>query len=68
VAVGMADEYAFIYSYTSRLLHATPSSITTRMQNLDDGEVVTFLRYLSVRIGDVLDMARVRATPKDRCS
>lgn len=27
--VGMASEYDFIYSYTSRLLHATPASLTT---------------------------------------
>jgi hypothetical protein len=60
-AVGMAEEYAFIYSYASRLLHATPSSITTSMQALDQGEVLTFLRYLSVRVSDILELAKARA-------
>jgi hypothetical protein len=59
--VGMANEYEFIYSYTSRLLHATPSSITTRMQSLDQSEVLTFMRYLVVRVSDIIDMATGRA-------
>lgn len=33
--VDMDDEYAFIYSYTSRLLHARPASLTTDQKNLE---------------------------------
>lgn len=61
VAVSMSAEYNFIYSYTSRLLHATPSSMTTRMQSLDEGEVMGFLRYLIVRVNDLRDLAHARA-------
>jgi len=32
--VGMEEEYSFIYSYTSRLLHATPTTTTTDRRNL----------------------------------
>lgn len=48
--VGMLEEYEFIYGYTSKLLHATPASITTVHQELEPIEVRTFLRYLLVTI------------------
>jgi hypothetical protein len=34
-SVGMSDQYEFIYSFTSRLLHATPVSLTTNQKLLD---------------------------------
>ena len=52
-----AGSFDFIYSYTSRLLHATPPSITTDQRNLDLSEVDMFLRYVKVRINDLLVIA-----------
>lgn len=45
-SVGMQEDYAFIYSFTSRLMHATPVSITTEQQVLQDNEVLLFARYI----------------------
>jgi len=53
----MPDDFEFIYSYTSRLLHAGPVSITTNQQNLELGEMRMFLEYIHVRIGDIIEMA-----------
>lgn len=47
--VGMVDEYDFVYSYTSRLLHATPASLTTNQKNLEDAEALMFLRYINMQ-------------------
>lgn len=58
--VGMVDEYDFIYTYTSRLLHATPASLTTDKKNLEPDEVRVFLHYCHVRMLDVIDMAAAR--------
>ena len=44
--VGMDIEYEFIYSYTSRLLHATPVSLSTNQQCLQDDEILIFLKYV----------------------
>jgi hypothetical protein len=44
--VGMTAQYEFIYSYTSRLLHATPGSISTNQQNLQDSEILLFFKYI----------------------
>ena len=38
--VGMLAAYEFIYSFTSRLLHATPSSMFTNQKNLEETEIV----------------------------
>jgi hypothetical protein len=54
--VGMVAEYDFIYSYTSRLLHATPASITTNQKNLEGDEMAMFLRYARVRILDLIEI------------
>ncbi|MEK7408340.1 MAG: hypothetical protein AAB225_24985 [Acidobacteriota bacterium] len=56
--VDMEHEYDFIYSYTSRLLHATPASLTTDQKNLEPREVLVFLRYVHVRLLEIIDMAR----------
>ena len=53
----MLDEYSFIYGYTSKLLHATPASLTTDQKNLEANEMGVFLRYIYVRLLDVIEMA-----------
>ncbi len=55
-SVDMQDEYSFIYSYTSRLLHATPGSITTNHRNLELTEIRMFLGYIHVRMVDIIEM------------
>lgn len=47
--VGMLPEYDFIYSYTSRLIHATPVSITTDQRSLESFEMLIFLRYVATQ-------------------
>lgn len=54
--IGMAAEYEYIYRYTSRLLHATPSSFYTTAKNLDPTEMRLFLEYVYVRLLDVIDV------------
>lgn len=44
--VRMDIEYEFIYSYTSRLLHATPVSLSINQQCLQDDEILMFLKYV----------------------
>jgi hypothetical protein len=55
--VGMTDEYDFIYAYASRLLHATPASLTTNQKNLEPDEMRLFLKYIRVRLLDMVEMA-----------
>jgi len=55
--VKMDEEYEFIYSYTSRLLHALPFSLTTNQKNLEDSEVLIFLRYVEHQIGWIISFA-----------
>jgi hypothetical protein len=57
--VNLNNEYDFIYSYTSMLLHATPSSITTDQKNLEFGEINIFLKYIHVKIRDILNLASI---------
>ncbi len=59
--VGLQDEYEYIYTYCSRLLHATPFSVTTDQKNLEYREVLTFLRYAEYRISAILDYSRIQA-------
>lgn len=58
--VDMQAQYEFIYSFTSRLLHATPSSIFTDQKNLKVSEMAMFLDYVYVSMLDVLDLAKWR--------
>lgn len=53
----MTDEYEYIYSYTSKLLHCTPASVTTDQKNLEPEEIAIFLRYIHTKIRDVIDLA-----------
>lgn len=55
--VNMTDEYEYIYSYTSKLLHCTPASVTTDLKNLEPAEVVVFLRYIHTKVRDIIDLA-----------
>lgn len=55
--VGMNEEYKFIYSYTSRLLHASPHSLTTDQKNLENPEVLIFLRYVEQQIKWIMTYA-----------
>jgi hypothetical protein len=64
--VGMRAQYEFIYSFTSRLLHATPSSIFTNEKNLEVPEMVMLLDYVYVSMLDVLDLAKRRAGSNDK--
>ncbi len=55
--VSLVDEYDYIYAFSSKLLHATPASITTDQKNLELSELVVFLKYIEVKIQDVLELA-----------
>jgi len=56
--VGLTDEYDFIYTFSSKLLHATPASISTDQKNLELSELVVFLKYIDKKIVDNIEMAR----------
>ena len=56
--VGMIHEYDYIYSYVSKLLHATPASITTDQKNLEFREVCMFLRYIHLKLLEIMSLAR----------
>jgi hypothetical protein len=54
---GIEHEHDYIYSYASKLLHATPASLTTNQKNLEMQEVCLFLRYIHVKILEITDLA-----------
>jgi hypothetical protein len=56
--VGLTDEYDYIYSFTSKLLHATPASITTDQKDLELAELQVFLKYIDVKMADVKILAQ----------
>lgn len=51
--IGLTDEYDYIYSFASKLLHATPASITTDQKNLELAEMQVFLKYIDVKMADI---------------
>jgi hypothetical protein len=55
--VNLVDEYDYIYSISSKLLHATPVSITTDQKNLEFSEMRIFLKYIDVKINEILLLA-----------
>ncbi len=57
--VGLVEEYDYVYSFASKLLHATPASITTDSKNLEMPELEMFLKYIVVKIDDLMDLAAV---------
>lgn len=63
---GMLQEHDYIYSYASKLVHATPASITTNQKNLEITEVCIFLRYILVKLLEIIDLAS--SQPETRSS
>ena len=55
--VGMHADFDLIYSYTSRLLHATPVSLTTNQKSLEDEEALMFLRYVGAQFNWIINYA-----------
>lgn len=49
-------EYHLIHCYTSRLLHATPTSFYTTSKNLESREMRVCLEFVHVRLLDVIDV------------
>lgn len=60
--VDMSREYEFIYSFTSRLLHAKPSSLTTDQKSLEDDEMLMLLRYVALQFEWLLSHAEAHAS------
>jgi hypothetical protein len=58
-AAGMTEQFEFVYAYTSRLLHATPTSMTTDQKNLELNEVIMFLDFVYVSMLDALEMSEL---------
>jgi hypothetical protein len=56
--VNLTDEYDYIYSFASKILHATPSSITTDQKNLELPELEAFLKYIDVKMADIETLAQ----------
>ncbi len=54
----LLPEYDFLYTFASKLLHATPASITTDQKNLEPQEFVVFLKYINVKTLELIDLAR----------
>lgn len=57
---GLVHEHDYIYSYASRLLHATPAALTTDQKNLELSEMCIFLRYIYVKILEIMELARLQ--------
>lgn len=51
--VGIGFEYEYIYSFSSKMLHATPSSISTDQVNLTPEEFIIFMRYIDAKLADL---------------
>jgi hypothetical protein len=56
--VDLVHEYVFIYTFCSKLLHATPASITTDQKNLELNEIALFLKYINVKLTDIIELTR----------
>jgi len=54
---GMTEQYDYLYSYTSRLLHATPPGLATKQKNLELDEAVMFLEFIFVAILEATEIA-----------
>jgi hypothetical protein len=57
---GLAHEHDYIYAFASKLLHATPASLTTDKKNLKLPEICIFLRYTHVKILEIMGLARLQ--------
>lgn len=58
IKTDLVGEYNYIYTQSSKLLHATPSSLTTDQKNLQKEEIYIYLRYFRVKVQDLLDISR----------
>jgi len=56
--VGLLTEYDYIYCYASKLLHATPASLTTDKKDLEPNEVYLFMRYIYSKLHEILDLSK----------
>lgn len=56
--VGLESEYDYIYSFSSKILHATPASITTNQKNLEATEMLVFLKYIEVKLADLIEISK----------
>lgn len=63
---GIVHEHDYIYSFASKLLHATPASITTNQKNLERSETCMFLRYIHVKMLEIADLAHAQPECKVR--
>lgn len=54
----LSDDYHFIYSFSSKLLHALPASISTDELGLSEDETVIFLKFIKVRVIDILRLSQ----------
>lgn len=61
----LGTDYNFIYTYASRLLHATPASVTTDKKNLEHQEAFMFLKYFHVRALEVMDLGKSMLAQED---
>lgn len=57
---GIAHEHDYIYAYASKLLHATPASLTTNQKHLEGSEIILFLRYIYVKMLEIIDLAHAQ--------
>jgi hypothetical protein len=60
--VGALEQYDFLYSYTSKLLHSTPLNIVSDKE-LSESEVIVMLDYAYVAVLDILDVISSTETP-----
>lgn len=60
--VGLAHEHDYIYAYVSKLLQATPASITTDEKQLEQSERFLFLRYIRMKLLDAVEAANLAAS------
>ncbi len=56
IKAGLGEDYDFIYDYSSLLLHARPNSVITRQKNLEEPEILMFIKYFYVSLLDILDI------------
>jgi hypothetical protein len=54
---GLIQQFEFVYSYTSRLLHAKLMSFTTNQKNLELIELVMFLDFVYMSMLELIEIA-----------
>ncbi|GKW33468.1 hypothetical protein PEC730217_22480 [Pectobacterium carotovorum subsp. carotovorum] len=52
------DDYHFIYSFSSKLLHALPASISTNDPGLSNDEKIIFLKFIKIRMSDIMKLSQ----------